>query len=155
MDENVWNTGSGKDRHSLAEFWADRFLIYPGNGASGPLKPSFRQQPAPRPEQADEKQEATSRQEEQGVFTTEGLAGAWIPFGGGHRMCPGRHFAKVEIIVTFAMICTMFDIELAEGLPAPSMKEIGWALYRPLARRLVGSGGGKRNNQAFEILFDF
>lgn len=55
IDENVWNTGSGKVRHPLAELWADRFLIYPGNGASGPLKPSFRQQSAPRPEQADAK----------------------------------------------------------------------------------------------------
>lgn len=41
-------------------------------------------------------------------------------------MCPGRHFAKVEIIVTFAMMCTMFDIELIGGLPAPNMKEVGW-----------------------------
>ena len=133
MDEKVWNTGSGKDRHPLAEFWADRFLIYPGNGSSGPLNPSFRQhqQSAPRPdcELADVKEKEKSRskqEEEQGVFTTDGLAGAWVPFGGGHRMCPGRHFAKVEIIVTFAMICTMFDIELAEGLPLPNMKEIGW-----------------------------
>lgn len=129
MDENVWNTGSAKDCHPLAEFWADRFLIYPGNGASGPLKPSFRPQPAPRPDQADVTQETTSKQEEQGkepIFTTEGLAGAWVPFGGGHRMCPGRHFAKVEIIATFAMMCTMFDIELIGGLPAPNMKEVGW-----------------------------
>lgn len=132
MDEKVWNTGSAKDCHPLAEFWADRFLVYPGNGASGPLNPSFRPQPAPCcPDQADAatQETTTPKQEEQGedpIFTTEGLAGTWVSFGGGHRMCPGRHFAKVEMIVTFAMMCTMFDIELIGGLPAPNMKEVGW-----------------------------
>ena len=30
-------------------------------------------------------------------------------------MCPGRHFAKLEILSTFAMILTLFDVVLAQG----------------------------------------
>jgi hypothetical protein len=29
-------------------------------------------------------------------------------------MCPGRHFAKQEIMLTIAMIITQFDIEFVE-----------------------------------------
>lgn len=37
-DENRWNTGSEDDPHPLDEFWADRFVIYPHDSNSGPLK---------------------------------------------------------------------------------------------------------------------
>ncbi|KAK6821750.1 cytochrome P450 [Apiospora arundinis] len=43
---------------------------------------------------------------------TGGLAGLWIPFGGGERMCPGRHLAKLEIILTYAALFSKFDLEL-------------------------------------------
>ena len=39
-------------------------------------------------------------------------------------MCPGRHFAKQEMIATFAMLCTAYDIELRteEGFkPEPDL----------------------------------
>lgn len=52
----------------------------------------------------------------------EGLSGAWLPFGGGSRQCPGRNFAKQEIILSFALIATMFDIELLEGTKKDSMQ---------------------------------
>ncbi|KAH6653321.1 cytochrome P450 [Truncatella angustata] len=45
-------------------------------------------------------------------FSTEGLAGLWIPFGGGERMCPGRHLAKLEMILTYAYLFSKYDIEL-------------------------------------------
>jgi hypothetical protein len=45
-------------------------------------------------------------------FSLAGRAGAWIPFGGGRHICPGRHFAKREIIGTFAVLCDAFDMEL-------------------------------------------
>ena len=37
-DENRWNTGSEDDPHPLDEFWAERFVIYPHDSSSGPLK---------------------------------------------------------------------------------------------------------------------
>ncbi|KAI5857357.1 cytochrome P450 [Durotheca rogersii] len=46
-------------------------------------------------------------------YSTEGLAGLWIPFGGGDRMCPGRHLAIIEILVTHAYLFSRYDIELA------------------------------------------
>ena len=38
--------------------------------------------------------------------------GGWVPSGGGVRMCPGRFFAKNQMMAALAMICTKFDIEL-------------------------------------------
>lgn len=34
--------------------------------------------------------------------------------GGGAYMCPGRNFAKQEILLVVAMVVTRFDIELVE-----------------------------------------
>lgn len=45
-------------------------------------------------------------------FSMDGLLGFWIPYGGGENICPGRHFAKHEIFLTFAALLTQFDIEL-------------------------------------------
>jgi cytochrome P450 len=44
--------------------------------------------------------------------TTTELDGAWIPYGGGLNMCPGRHFAKQELIGTFATLITHFELEI-------------------------------------------
>lgn len=44
-------------------------------------------------------------------YSTDGLAGLWIPFGGGERMCPGRHLAKLEMIYTFAYLFSNYDIQ--------------------------------------------
>ncbi|KAI0965156.1 cytochrome P450 [Xylaria arbuscula] len=46
-------------------------------------------------------------------FNQDGLAGVWIPFGGGNRMCPGRHIAKLEVITSFAYLFLNFDFEAA------------------------------------------
>lgn len=45
-------------------------------------------------------------------FSTETAKGAWMPFGGGSHMCPGRHFAKLEIILIMALLVTMYDCEV-------------------------------------------
>lgn len=49
-------------------------------------------------------------------FSLEGLAGCWLPFGGGQRMCPGRHFAKSEMIGSLAMLLANYDLELDEAV---------------------------------------
>ena len=99
MDEEVWNTGQANE-HPVNRFWADRFLIYHADPRSGPRK--VRTNPvAPR-----------NLEKEDPVFSLDDLSGSWIPFGGGFRACPGRHFAKREILMTFAIMVTMFDIEV-------------------------------------------
>lgn len=45
------------------------------------------------------------------IFTTSGTAGRFFPFGGGKGMCPGRVFAKQEVLAATAMVLLEFDVE--------------------------------------------
>ena len=40
---------------------------------------------------------------------------AFIPFGAGPRLCPGRNLALLEIRMVLAMICRNFDLEAVQG----------------------------------------
>lgn len=58
-------------------------------------------------------------------FSMDGLAGGWIPYGGGPFMCPGRHFAKQESIGSFAVFWANYEAELQTPsgfCPEPGMK---------------------------------
>lgn len=93
MDREVWDTGL-QNEHPVDQFWIGRFLNYPREGDGGNLK-------GPNPPE----------------FSTKGLEGAWIPYGGGPRQCPGRHFAKRQILLTTALMVSLFDCEiLKEGM---------------------------------------
>lgn len=93
MDREVWDTGL-HDEYPVDQFWIGRFLKYPHEGDSG--NPKGRHSPE---------------------FSTKGLEGAWIPYGGGPRQCPGRHFAKRQILLTTALMVSLFDCEiLKEGM---------------------------------------
>jgi hypothetical protein len=96
---SVWNQGTPDEPHPVDEFWPERFIIEPKDPTSGPTLSQTR-----LPE--------TKNDSSKPYFTLDGTAGSWIPYGGGSRMCPGRHFAKKELIVTMAMFLTTFDIEL-------------------------------------------
>ena len=37
-----------------------------------------------------------------------------LPFGFGRRICPGRHFAKQEILACIAVVTAAFEIELLD-----------------------------------------
>ena len=111
MNKEVWNAGTEEDPHPLETFWEERFLLYPDNPNSGPLR---RQESAadprkPEPAIRSSDSEKTVREP---TFSTKGLNGAYIPFGGGPGMCPGRHFAKQEVICTLATLALKYDIEL-------------------------------------------
>ena len=47
----------------------------------------------------------------QQLFTTSGTNGKFFPFGGGKTICPGRVFAKQEVLVTIATTLLSFEIE--------------------------------------------
>lgn len=47
-------------------------------------------------------------------FSTAGLTGKFFPFGGGHYMCPGRTFAKQEVLGAVAVLLLSFDIDFVE-----------------------------------------
>lgn len=38
----------------------------------------------------------------------------WRVAGGGHWVCPGRHFGKMEIMLALALIVTKFDLEFVQ-----------------------------------------
>lgn len=138
-NKDLWNDGTEKEPHPLDEFWAERFLVYPDDPASGPVKkkwpsPSSPSNPdeaaldkqTPKPKTPATTAAATSSSNKQGKpqFSLSGLAGGFVPFGGGVRMCPGRFFAKNEILASLAMLVTNYDFELRtpEGWkPEPDM----------------------------------
>ena len=111
-DTDVWNTGRIPDSHPLDTFWAERFLIYPDDPKSGPLrKRTVSSSATGTIEQVAEKHPSEAKSDKP-RFSTEGRTHSWIPYSGGVRHCPGRHFAKREIIVTAAMLVSAFEIEL-------------------------------------------
>lgn len=46
------------------------------------------------------------------VFSTREVEGSWIHYGGGPRQCPGRYFAKRQILLTVALMVNLFDCEI-------------------------------------------
>ena len=112
-DPTVWNTRDGQ--HPLDQFWADRFLVYPGDPRSGPRKPirSTVNRPATALDHA---------QGSQPKFASSGLADSYMAFDIGERTCPGRGFARKGIIIFIALIVARYDIELS-----PARSEYGAA----------------------------
>jgi cytochrome P450 len=67
-------------------------------------------------------------------FSVEGKQGRWMPYGMGEHMCPGRHFAKYEMLLSFAVLVTAFDIELlspAGWCPDDNLARYGYGAQTP------------------------
>ncbi|MCJ1468680.1 hypothetical protein MMC07_007309 [Pseudocyphellaria aurata] len=111
MNKDVWNAGTAEEPHPLEDFWDERFLIYPDKPNSGPLRKQ-------RGAFGAEKQPLATHSSTQGksssepTFSLSGLGGAYIPFGGGSGICPGRHFARQEVVITLSILALQFDVEL-------------------------------------------
>ncbi|KAH9820419.1 Cytochrome-P450 [Teratosphaeria destructans] len=63
-------------------------------------------------------------------YSTSGLGGKYFPFGGGHYMCPGRIFAKQEVLGSVAVLLLDFDITFVGyvgngGFPTPKKNYAG------------------------------
>ncbi|PQE18726.1 hypothetical protein CJF30_00009709 [Rutstroemia sp. NJR-2017a BBW] len=100
-DKTVWNEGLNGE-HDVEDFWPDRFIVYPNDPNSGPRRPDS----ASAKSKSDKVKEPT--------FTVDSVNGAFIPYGGGQKMCPGRFYAKQEALGALAMFLNKFDIELKE-----------------------------------------
>ena len=71
--------------------------------------------------------------------------GAFVPFGAGPRLCPGRHLALLEIRMVLAMLYRNFEVAPAAG---PAVEErlaftmVPANLFVRLARRERGARRG-------------
>jgi len=114
LDEKAWSR-SGRATGSLEQFDAERFLI---NHDSHLCKEAAK---------GCENENIGQRQ-----FSMAGLAGIWLPFGGGDRMCPGRHYAKTEMIITLALLFNKFDVELQMADTSKVQPNMGFAPFGSL-----------------------
>ncbi|KAL8860686.1 MAG: hypothetical protein Q9178_003039 [Gyalolechia marmorata] len=101
-DPSVWNTRSGQ--YPLNHFWADRFLVYQGDPQSGPQK-------ALGSDSDTARSCRHSHGEAKPKLALSGLADTFMPFGIGERTCPGRGFARREIIMFCALVTYRYDME--------------------------------------------
>ncbi|KAM3555214.1 hypothetical protein ARSEF4850_006118 [Beauveria asiatica] len=120
-DPTVWNQGPSDDAHPVDEFWPERFIVDPANALDGPVLAQAKAQS----QNMEENEVAGSGRR----FTMDGTDGSWVPYGGGTRMCPGRHFAKKEMIVTMAMFLTAFDLELLDVAPGGIQNDLSYFMF--------------------------
>ncbi|KFG81035.1 Pfs, NACHT and Ankyrin domain protein [Metarhizium anisopliae] len=129
MDPAVWNAGEG-GRHPLDTFWAERFLRYDGVPGSGPRRTDGNEAGGTCAARGAGPREAAACPASAGgvSFGIKDVDGSWIPYGGGQRQCPGRHFAKRDIIYTAAVMVTYFDIEPLVDVDSLKMDMRGFGL---------------------------
>ncbi|KAK4142879.1 cytochrome P450 [Dichotomopilus funicola] len=125
-DPDFWNQGrlrpDGKPEHPVDTYWAERFLEYPNDPASGPVKKpdaSIYTTPA---KNADKPKTAEDDKTAKPISSTAALQGYFYPYGGGTRICPGRHLAKQEMLVALAGMMKAFEIEILDPVAARHVK---------------------------------
>ncbi|KAK2000461.1 cytochrome P450 [Colletotrichum falcatum] len=120
LNQYVWNTGrevNGRAEHPVESFWAERFLEYPDDPRSGPLRkpPSVYADTAGAGPAKPFRDDSRAR-----VPNPPALRGYFFPFGGGVWRCPGEALAKNTILVTAFMLLRELDIEMLD--PADAAK---------------------------------
>ncbi|KAL8888889.1 MAG: hypothetical protein Q9215_003758 [Flavoplaca cf. flavocitrina] len=126
MDPQAWKKGPN-GQYPVERFWAERFLVWSNDHNSGgalrtPSVPEPLQKPSGRkPEKTSDpggKQRPSKLPDSNRYspphcrFTTTGLTGSWIPYGGGPGICPGRHFAKSNMLLGSMLLFSAFEISL-------------------------------------------
>ncbi|ETS85981.1 hypothetical protein PFICI_04006 [Pestalotiopsis fici W106-1] len=104
FDYPGWERAGRSLKKPLEEFDAERFLV-----DADWVPPSLA---ALRKAEKTMARNTTSSTQKR--FSVEGLLGLWYPYGGGDHICPGRHYAKHQIIISFAMLSEKFDFELQD-----------------------------------------
>lgn len=104
-DSSFWNTKNGE--HPVDQFWADRFLAYPNDPQNG-----SRRVTGANSSGFSEKASQPANDHGKPKFVSSGLANSYMPYGIGERMCPGRGFARCEIIAFCALMVDRYDMEI-------------------------------------------
>lgn len=97
-----WERRGGVD---VRRFWAERFLEYP-DPTGGPK---------------DEKGGSVEDDRKARVVTA-GIQSHYFPYGGGVKICPGRFFAKQDIMTAVAVLLRMCEVELVNLKRAEMIK---------------------------------
>merc|ERR1711953_48694 len=53
---------------------------------------------------------------------------AYIPFGGGRRVCKGQEFGYMQVQCALSYMLRNFDIETLDGVPAPTIANDGMVI---------------------------
>lgn len=137
MDQKLWNTRLSGTQ-PLETFWPPRFLKNPDDYHDmAALERDITESSAqPRVGSDIKSSDDPAICAAQPQFSTNGLEGIWIPFGGGGQMCPGRKLAKAEIFHVTALLVTRFDIELCHPEKEAPMdwSYFGTGVLKPAAK---------------------
>jgi cytochrome P450 len=96
LDQPTW----GVEGHPASEFWAERHITYVDEVDSS----------------------GNSRRVKKFSLANKAGGGSLVAFGGGVSICPGRHFAKQEIMSVVAMLVVNLDMELKEWMQMDGTK---------------------------------
>ena len=113
MDKRKWKLGM-MNEHMVEEFRADRFLTLgcnttPASSASAAGRDrSTLDSPASKSPLAA----VSSFNPREPKCSLNGHSRAQILFSDGIHQCPGRHWVKLQMLLSFAIISSAFDIEL-------------------------------------------
>ncbi|KAI1739028.1 cytochrome P450 [Xylaria scruposa] len=128
FDHRAWLLAGRQPEKSLEEFDPNRFLV-----ETTWKRPSHSNGGSEAPQEAPVVPMKTSDSSKmKRRFSMEGLLGLWIPYGGGDHVCPGRHFAKHEILMTFAAMLSEFDIELEHPNSKGTLPNMKYATFGAL-----------------------
>ncbi|OTA54017.1 cytochrome P450 [Hypoxylon sp. EC38] len=128
LDHDAWAQAGRTLNKPLEDFDAERFLVdqdWVRPSLEGVRKPVPTNMPDRDPDSPPPKKR----------FTVEGLLGIWYPYGGGDRICAGRHYAKHQMLLTFATLFSKFDLELMgpeEIKAVPNMRYASFGALPPV-----------------------
>ncbi|KAI1129342.1 cytochrome P450 [Nemania abortiva] len=78
---------------------------------------------------------------------------AFRGFGGGHVLCPGRHFASTEVLALVALLLVRFDIHPIGGKWAEPAKHNAMDRAFPLLKKDVGVEMISKSDQKWHVTF--
>lgn len=80
-------------------------------------------------------------------------AAAFRGFGGGHVLCPGRHFASTEVMALIALLLVRFDVRPVGAKWVEPRKDSVMDRACPLPKDDVEVELTPRNDQKWRVIF--